>query len=60
MMDSAEKRVKSLLKDGMPSDFKAEMMRFVPAGDYEKSILSTEESGRAIATIIRDYLRLLS
>ncbi|MBR5098086.1 MAG: nucleotidyl transferase AbiEii/AbiGii toxin family protein [Spirochaetales bacterium] len=59
-MDSAEKRVNSLLKDGMPSDFKAEMMRFVPAGDYEKSILSTYEAGRAIATIIRDYVRLLS
>ena len=58
-MDSAEKRVNSLLKDGMPSDFKAEMMRFVSAGDYEKSILSTEEAGRAIATIIRDYISLL-
>lgn len=59
-MDSAGKRVKSLLEDGMPSDFRSEMMRFIPAGDYEKSILSTEEAGQAIATIIQDYLRLLS
>ncbi|MBR0520798.1 MAG: hypothetical protein IJJ95_05635, partial [Spirochaetales bacterium] len=58
-MDSAGKRVKSLLEDGMPSDFRSEMMRFVPAGDYEKSILSTEEAGRAIATIIGDYISLL-
>ena len=59
-MDSAGKRVKSLLEDGMSADFKSEMMRFVSAGDYEKSILSTAEAGQAIATIIKDYLRLLS
>lgn len=59
-MESADKRVRLLIEEGLPSDFKSEMMRFVSAGDYENSILSTGEAGLAIATIIKDYLRLLS
>jgi len=55
-LSSAEKRSETIRKNGMPDDFKSEMMRFVSAGDYEKSILSSEHAGEAFATMMDDYL----
>ena len=55
-LERAEKRILDLRESGLPSDFKAEMIRFVTATDYENSILSTKDAGLAMATIIRDYI----
>lgn len=52
-----KKRMNDINNNGLPDDFKSEMMRFVKVGDYNSNILSTEQAGVAFSTIISDYLR---
>lgn len=60
LLSLAESRMNDIRDHGMPDDFKAEMMRFVSAGDYQDNILSSEHAGVAFATIMSDYLHEFS